>query len=93
MRADRKRALWKLAGAIFPAFFSTYFLAAICHVGGWAVFAAACAFSVAAYFYEATAGAAWSVPLVGAVLVVVLMLGIWPFENEVLLLAIRRWLP
>ncbi len=93
MRAARKRALRKFAGAIFPACFSTYLLAAICGAGGWAVLALACAFSAAAYFYEAAAGAAWSGPLVGAVLFVVLLLGIWPFENEVLLFATRRWLP
>ena len=93
MRAARKRALGKLVGAIFPAFFSLYFMAAICGAGGWPVFAIACAWSVAAYFNEWAAGAAWSGPLVGAVVAIVLLLGIWPFENDVLLLALRRWVP
>lgn len=92
MRDAGERAR-KLASAIFPAFFCVYFLAAIYAVGGWPVLALACAFSAAAYFYEAAAGAAWSGPLVGAVLFAALLLGIWPFENEALLFATRRWAP
>ena len=76
-----------MPASIIPAFVSTYALAAICCTGGWPVFAIACAWSVAAHLWESAAGAAWSGPLVGAVLAVVLVLGVL-FENEALLFAL-----